>query len=146
MLAMQSKKFSLNVGFTLIELMVTVAIVITLTIVAIPILNRYIAQSKVSDAIGAAQMLKELINNNIASNESVTNSGTGLALPSRLGRYVASFNVSANGVISITTTSTANSVTLILTPAYDASTEQISWSCAVSTSTKNDYVPSECRI
>lgn len=136
-------------GFTLVELMVTLVIALIITAVTIPTMNRYITQGKISDAIVAATELQAMIVKQIAAKESVTNSGTGLTLPSGLGRYVASFSVSANGVISITTTSmsgSSNAISLTLTPAYNTSNERVTWTCAVTSSANNDYVPSKCRI
>jgi len=136
----------LSHGFTMVELMVTLAIVAVLTIVAMPSMKNYITQGKVSDAISGAAILQTMIDKQIARNESVTGSGSGLTLPATLGRYVNSFSVSANGVISITTTSTASSVSLTLTPAFSSSTQLITWTCAVTNSSFNRYVPSQCQI
>lgn len=133
-------------AFTLIELMVTLSIVTILTIAAIPFLKNYINQSKVSDAISAAAVVQTMVAKQVARNESVTASGTGLTLPSSLGRYVSSFSVSSAGVISITTTNSASSVSLTLTPSFSASTQLISWTCAVTSSSFNDLVPAPCRI
>jgi len=136
----------LRKAFTLIELMVTLSIVTILTITAIPILKNFINQSKVSDAISAATVVQTMVAKQVARNETVTASGTGLSLPASLGRYVSSFSVSSAGVISITTTNSAASVSLTLTPSFNSSTQQISWVCAVSSSSYNDLVPAPCRI
>lgn len=136
----------LSKAFSLTELMVTLAIVSLISVVAIPVLTKYIAQSKVSDAIQAAANLQSSIGVKIADKESTTNSGVGVTLPDTLGRYVASFSVSDNGTISITTTASANSVSLNLTPSFNSTTQAISWTCAVTSSTFNEYVPSNCRI
>jgi type IV pilus assembly protein PilA len=133
-------------GFTLLELMVTLVIVLIITVIAVPAMSRYIVQSKVSDAIVAASSMQSMVVKNIANLESVTNSGVGIALPSSLGRYVSTFSLSNNGVISITTTSTAGAVTLTLSPSYSTTTELVTWVCAVSNSAMNENVPSKCRI
>lgn len=138
--------FRLHKAFTLIELMITVAIILIMTIVAIPSMAHYITQSKVSDAILATHVVQNAIANKIAANKSVTNSGIGLTLPTNLSRYVASYSVSSDGVISITTSSSAKSIDLTITPTFNTSLSQVSWTCAIADANFNDDVPSECRI
>lgn len=133
-------------AYSLLEIIATIAIVAIITTIAVPSMNRYVVQSKVSDAINSAGGLQTLIARQIDDLETVTNSTATINLPASLGRYVASFSVNNDGVISITTTSSANSIPLTLTPAYDATNQRISWTCAVSNATYNDYVPSSCRI
>ncbi len=133
-------------AFTLLELMATLAIVLIITMLAYPSLDKYVVRSKVTDAIGAAAEIQTMIAAQIASNETVTGSGTSISSFATISRYVSAYSVSANGVISITTTADAGSISLTLSPNYDAILEQVSWVCAVSSSSQDDYVPSSCRI
>ncbi len=135
-----------NQAFTMIEIMATLAIVIILSILAYPALDRYIIQSKVTDAISSAAEVQTMITNQISNNESVTGSGSSLTTPAKLGRYVATYSVSANGAITITTTPNAGSITVTLTPLYNAAAGQVTWACSVSASSNDDYVPPQCRI
>ena len=139
-------KKSIDKGFTLLELMVTFAIVLIISLVAYPVLSQYFVQSKVTDAIQAATTIQSMVTNQIASLGSVTGSGASLNTPTSISKYVATYSVSNDGVISITTTSDAGAVSLTLTPAYNVTSEQVSWTCAVSNANANQYVPSECRI
>jgi prepilin-type N-terminal cleavage/methylation domain-containing protein len=133
-------------AFSLLELTVTLAIVLIISFLAYPSLNNYFVQSKVSDAVSSAAEIQTMVANQIADNESVTNSGNNLNTPASLGRYVSSYSVSANGVITIVTTPDAGGLSLTLTPVYDSTSEQVSWTCAVSGSSNDAYVPSKCRI
>jgi type IV pilus assembly protein PilA len=133
-------------AFTLIEVMVTLVIVLVLSVIAYPALNRSIIQSKVTDALNGAAEVQTMIVNQIATNETVTGSGNNLTTPASLGRNVSSFSVSSNGVITIVTISSAGSITLTLTPTYNSSAQQVTWLCAVNSSSNNEYVPPQCRI
>lgn len=138
--------FRFKSAFTTPEVLVTIVIAICITVMAVPVINRYIARDKVSDAIIATQPLKDLINANIVEHKSTKHSGVGFPLPERLNRYIVKYEIKPNGTIQIETTLSANEVTLILTPQYDTTTQAIAWKCAVNDQSKNDMVPNECRI
>jgi type IV pilus assembly protein PilA len=133
-------------GFSLIEIMVVIAIVATLSYFAAPVFKNYLIRSKVVETIGSVSGLQITIANQITEKESVTNSGVGITAPSDLGHYIASLAVSDDGVISITTTSDAGSIPYTLTPSYNTTLQQITWNCAVANSSYNDLVPAQCRI
>ncbi len=133
-------------AFSLLEMMVILVIVLIIGVVAYPVMTQYLVQSKVADALTATAPIQSLVTNKIALLGSVTGSGNNLNTPATLSRYVASFSVNSNGVISITTTADAGSISFSLTPVYDATSEQVSWTCAVSNSSMNESVPSSCRI
>jgi len=133
-------------GFSLVEMMVVIAIVALISFIGAPAFRNYLVRSKVVEAIGSAAGLQTMIANQISENESVTGSGSGITAPASLGNYVASFAVSADGVISITTNSDAGSVSLTLNPSYNTTLQEISWGCAVSNSSYDDLVPDQCRV
>ena len=64
-------------GFTLIELMIVVAIIGILAAVAIPAYQDYIARSQVTEGTGLAGGLKTEINDNVQNGACGTNSATG---------------------------------------------------------------------
>ncbi len=132
-------------ALSLIELMVTLSLILIVTIVAVPATNKYITQSRVADALSSVADLQSKITLQIAQNESVTDSGLNFTQPTTLSRYVDSFIVSNNGVISITTTADAGGVTLNISPVYSSASNEVSWTCQVSSSALNDYVPRSCR-
>lgn len=135
-----------NTAFSLIEIMVTFAIVLIISLTAYPVLSHYLIQSKVADAINSASAIQTMVTNQIANLGSVTNSGLNLDTPASIGPYVSGYSVSDDGVITITTTADAGGITFTLSPNYNATSEHVSWTCAVSDAEANDSVPSQCRI
>lgn len=135
-----------NFAFTLLELVVTFVIVLIISLVSYPALNRYFIQSKVTDAITSTAEIQTMITNQIANNSSVTGSGLNLVTPAVISRFVASYSVDDNGIITVNTTDDAGGVTFSLTPLYNSDTEQVSWTCAVNSADFNSFVPSRCRI
>ena len=63
-------------GFTLIELMIVVAIIGILAAIAIPAYQNYIAKSQVSEALSLAGGLKTAIQTNLQSNTCYADGGT----------------------------------------------------------------------
>src|SRR5258706_12876848 len=97
---------SLQKGFTLIELMIVVAIIGILAAIAIPAYKTYTIRAQESEALGFADAAK------VAVTETYTASGTwpvdnttaGMAAANTItSKYVLSVGVGASGVITITT-------------------------------------------
>ncbi len=129
-------------GFTLIELMIVVAIIGILAAVALPAYQDYTVRAKVSEVILAVSSAKTVVSESAQVNAGLPAS---LEVATQSSAYVD--NVAyASGVITATTKaigpiSASNTVTL--TGTFVSATGQVTWACASSISAK--YMPASCK-
>jgi type IV pilus assembly protein PilA len=146
-------------GFTLIELMIVVAIIAILAAIAVPAYQNYIIRSKITEGLSAADMARTAISESFMSTGVVASSNAGAGLPaaaSITSKYVTSLTVGANGTITVVvqgTNSDADTKNVVLTP-HEGTTANalgttanysgpIGWVCTGSVATK--YLPASCR-
>jgi len=131
---------SMQKGFTLIELMIVVAIIGILAAVALPAYQDYTVRARVSELILAASSAKTALSEGMQTTgswsavwmSSITISATGM---------ITSATISSVGRIIVSGTAPTSSSIVTMTPQTTTDNKLI-WSC---TGTPSKYMPASCR-
>lgn len=146
-----SMKRGAQKGFTLIELMIVVAIIAILSAFALPAYQDYTIRTRVAEGLNLASSAKVAITEYYTNYHAwpSDNSNAGLVAASNInGNGVSKVEVGANGKITVTYNSrvdpTNNTIIFQATPSDPNPGDSIKWNCQGG-SVKAQYRPAECR-
>ena len=138
-------KRSLQKGFTLIELMIVVAIIGILAAVALPAYQDYTVRARTSELLLAGSGAKTAVTEACQLANGCTipaNSANAVSAQIGVTNLVRGATVSTSGVITVkgTTAIGTSALSLVLTPSWNGTTAV--WSC---TGAPLKYMPASCR-
>lgn len=135
-------------GFTLIELMIVIAILGILIAIALPAYQDYSIRTKNTECLNVGAAAKLAVGEYRQSEGAYPPDNATAGYTFVATDYCADVQIQASGAILLTTTGTGGNVVFTLTPDAGAgsATGAVNWSCSSDiTATQPGWVPKECR-
>ena len=132
-------------GFTLIELMIVIAIIGILAAIALPAYQDYTKRARVGEALSLAGGAKTAVTEFYSSNNAWPLNNTSAGLPAAgtiTGNTVKSVTVGTGQITVVVNDKVTDNATLILSPSGAAGS--VTWTCKGG-NLDPKYRPSECR-
>ena len=139
-------------GFTLIELMIVVAIIAILAAIALPAYQDYTVRAKLTEDTIAADACKTSVAEFYQDKGTLPSTRISAGCNNQSSTYVASLDVAAGGIITVVTTTVpglyqAGGLNFVLTPTATTGTlttdSILIWACSSTIPSK--YLPATCR-
>jgi type IV pilus assembly protein PilA len=144
-------------GFTLIELMIVVAIIGILAAIAIPAYKDYTIRAQVSEGLTLASGAKAAVSQFYMDSGTFPTGNTeaGISAAAEIvGRYATDVTVGALGIVTVTFNNAgqthadliADTGVLVLTPTATATQASVTWDCSTAgTTLPSKWLPAACR-
>ena len=132
-------------GFTLIELMIVVAIIGILAAIALPAYQDYTKRSHVSEGLSLAGGAKTAVTEYYSSKGEWPTSNAEAGISDTItGNAVNSVVVTGSGIITVTYNTKVTSNAELTLQGSDTN-GAVNWTCAAGTNMDEKFVPSNCR-
>lgn len=135
----------IQAGFTLIELMIVVAIIGILAAIALPAYQDYTVRSKVSELVLGASAARTCVTEIGQSYGTLPHTAASTCLVPVIGKITGA-TTATTGIVTVTGSTAATSVgaavTLTLSPTWNSTAGTATWVCS---GTPARYMPGTCR-
>src|SRR6056297_2707143 len=140
------RTYSTQRGFTLLELMIAVAVIAILLAIAMPAYNNYSVRAKVSECIGLATTAKLAVNDRVMRNGQAPGSSSAAGFNFSQTEYCGDVRVADGGTVVVETQNTGAADDPVIQFRLDLNTAiaSVDWDCEY-VSGDPAHVPSSCR-
>lgn len=137
-------------GFTLIELMIVLAIIGIIVSIAMPLYSSYSIRSQVAEGIGLTASAKAAVAEYYQSVGvfAGSNAAAGIAPAASIaGNYVTQVQINSGGIIQVTYGNRAHQqiAGALLTMSPVTSTGSVTWNCSGNAQLPDQFLPQTCR-